>query len=63
VEDDPKVQELLQKMTPEQKLKTAARMYWTAWHWKAAALRSFHPDWTEEQIQAEVRHVFLTTRT
>jgi hypothetical protein len=52
MEDDPKVIELRRKLTPEQKLKTAAREL------KAAALRSFHPDWPEEKIRDEVTRIF-----
>jgi hypothetical protein len=63
MKNDPKVTELLKQLTPEQKLTTAARLYWTARDWKAAALRSFHPDWSEEKIQQEVRHAFITART
>ena len=63
MENDPKVTELLKKLTPEQKLRTAARMYWTARNWKAAAFRSLHPDWSEEKIKDEVRYAFLTART
>jgi hypothetical protein len=61
--EDPKVTEYLKKMTPEQKLRTAAKMYFTAREWKAAGLRSFHPDWSEEQVQEEVKRVFRSART
>lgn len=60
--EDSKVAELLRQMTPEQKLITAMKMYWAARALKAAALRSFHPDWTEARIQEEVRWAFLTMR-
>ena len=63
VEDDPKVIELRRKMTPEQKLATAGKMYLAAREFKAAAVRSFHPDWTEEEVWEEVRRIFATTRT
>jgi hypothetical protein len=63
MEDDPKVVELRRKLTPEQKLATAGKMYLAARQWKAGALRSFHPDWSEEQIWEEVRRIFATTRT
>jgi hypothetical protein len=58
MEDDPTVIELRRKLTPEQKLKTAAQMYLAARELKAAALRSFHPDWSEEKIGEEVARVF-----
>ena len=62
MENDPKVQEFTRALTPEQKLETAMRLYWSARELKAAALRSFHPDWSEEKIQKAVRHAFLIAR-
>ena len=63
MEDDPKVLEFQRRMTPEQKLNTAAKMYWTARAWKAAALKSLHPDWSDEKIEQEVRLAFITARS
>jgi hypothetical protein len=62
MENDPRMLEILKKMTPEQKLNTAAQMYWGARELKAAALRHFHTDWSEERIEREVRYAFLTAR-
>jgi hypothetical protein len=59
---DEKVQELLRALTPEQKLRTAAQMYWAARELRAAGLRARHPDWTEKQIQEEVRLAFMYAR-
>ena len=53
----------LQRMTGEQKLKTAFRLYWTAREIKAAGLRQQHPDWTEEQVQQKVKEIFLHATT
>ena len=44
---------------PGQRLKVAAQLYWSAKSLKAAALRSFHPEWTEDQVQRRVREIFL----
>lgn len=46
-------------MTPEQKLHQALPLYHSARELKAAALRTKHPDWTEAQVQTEVRELFL----
>lgn len=54
--------QVLQAMTPEQKLGAAERLYYSAWQLKAAALRAEHPDWTEEAIRREVRMIFLCAR-
>jgi hypothetical protein len=63
MQDDPTVIELRRKLTPEQKLKTAAQMYLAARELKAAALRSFHPDWSEAKIWEEVTRAFASART
>ena len=54
---------ILRAMTPEQKLVAANRLYWTAREFKAAGLRMQHPDWTEAQIQEEVRRIFMYARS
>lgn len=51
--------EAFRRMTPAQKLEIATRLRQAAWDIKAAAVRQRHPDWTEKQIQQEVRDVFL----
>jgi len=55
--------EIFRKMTAEQKLKLSMRLYWSARRLKAAWLRRQHPDWTEEQVQAEVTEIFKNART
>jgi hypothetical protein len=50
---------ILRRMTPEQRWDTARRLYWTCRHHKAAYLRSLHPDWAEQQVEAEVGRIFL----
>jgi hypothetical protein len=53
----------LRAMTGEERLRVAEQMYWSARQLKAAALRSFHPDWSEEQVEREVRRIFLHARS
>lgn len=50
--------EILRKMTPEQKLKLALQLYYSARQLKAAWLREIHKDWSEEQIEQAVREIF-----
>ena len=50
-------------MTPIQKLDMALRLYYSARELKAAGLRAQHPDWTEDQIDAKVKEIFLYART
>lgn len=51
------------RMSPEDKIRLAGQHYLMARAWKAAGIRLQHPDWNEEQIQAEVRRVFLYAAT
>lgn len=59
----PEVLEALQAMTPEQKLRAAERLYYSARQLKAAALRAEHPDWSDEAIRRAVRMIFLYARS
>jgi hypothetical protein len=54
---------ILRAMTPEQKLRATAALNDLARELKAAGLRSQHPEWTEQQVQAAVREMFLHART
>ena len=54
---------IYQSMTPEEKLKIALRLYYSARQLKAAALHHDHPEWTEKEIQEKVREIFLYART
>src|SRR5205823_9057522 len=51
--------EIYRRMTPQERLQAAERLYWRARKVKAAELRHQHPDFDEEQVQAEVRRIFL----
>jgi hypothetical protein len=55
-------QQALQAMSPEQKLRAAERLYYSAWELKAAALRAEHPNWSDEAIRQAVRQIFLYAR-
>jgi hypothetical protein len=46
-------------MSPQQKLRAAQRLYWSARLLKAAALRVAHPGWSEREIERAVRNAFL----
>jgi hypothetical protein len=58
----PEYIETLRRMSGQQKLKTAFQLYWGARRLKAARLRQEHPDWSEEQMQARVREIFMYAR-
>jgi hypothetical protein len=63
MDEDPKVLEIIRGMTAEQKLRAASQLYWTARTLTASHLRTVHPDWSEEQVQNEVRDVYLYSHT
>jgi hypothetical protein len=50
-------------MTGERRLRLAEQLYWSARHIKAVGLRSQHPEWPEQRINEEVRHIFLHARS
>jgi hypothetical protein len=54
---------IYRKMTPEQRLKVAERLYWSARNWKTAGVRMMHPDWTDEHVNSEVTRIFLNARS
>jgi hypothetical protein len=50
-------------MTGQRRLRLAERLYWSARKMKTAGLRSQHPEWPNERINAEVRRIFLHARS
>lgn len=54
---------VFRRMTPEERWRTAHRLYWTMRRHKAAFLQSLHPDWSQQRIMAEVREIFSHART
>ncbi len=59
----PKQIEILRAMTGEKRLQLAEKLYWSARRMKIAGLRAQHPEWSQEQLEAETRRVFLYART
>jgi len=59
----PEQKKSYQSMSPEQKLKVALRLYYSAKEIKAAGLKRQYPEWTTEKISQEVREIFLHART
>lgn len=55
--------QVLRRMTPEQRLKAFFELYRSARRIKAAALRAFHPAWTEQEVHAALRESFLHARS
>lgn len=55
-----KQEETIRAMTPQRRLAVARELYETAWQIKKGALRRQHPDWSDQEILAKCRRVFLT---
>jgi len=55
--------QILKKMSGPDRLKAAMRLNRQARKIKAAYLKMRHSDWSEEQINAEVKRIFLYART
>jgi hypothetical protein len=62
-QSSPEQIEIFRAMTGERRLQLAEQLYWSARRLKLAGLRAQHPDWTEEQLNAEVRRIFLHARS
>ena len=50
------------QMTPEEKLRLASRLYWSARQLKEAALRQWHPELSDDEIRRRVNESFLYAR-
>jgi hypothetical protein len=55
--------EIFKRMTPGRRLQLAEQLYWFARRLKTAGVRAHHPDWSAEQVNAEVRRIFAHART
>lgn len=53
----------LVKLTPEQKLKEALRLYHSAKELKKAAVKKFHPELSDEKINEKVNKLFANARS
>ncbi|MEI6209382.1 MAG: hypothetical protein WCP20_21595 [Desulfuromonadales bacterium] len=54
---------IIAKMTVEEKLQVANRLFHSARALKKAALQSFHPELSEVEIDRMVKEAFLYART
>lgn len=50
-------------MSPQERLRQAEALYWTARRLREAHERSLHPEWSEQQVREHVRRVFLRAAT
>ncbi len=52
--------ELIRRMSPGRRLEIAQELYDTAWQLKEAGLRRQYPEWSDAEIHAKCRRVFVT---
>ncbi|MBW8001130.1 MAG: hypothetical protein FVQ80_03805 [Planctomycetes bacterium] len=50
--------QILRKMTPQQKLDAALNLYYSARKLKAAWLTQIHKDWSKKQVEQKVKEIF-----
>jgi len=48
----------LRAMTASEKVAVMHSLWRQAWSLKSAGVRARHPDWSPEQVEAEVREIF-----
>jgi hypothetical protein len=51
--------EIIKKMSPNDKLKIAERLYWSAYELRYAAFKTQYPDLSEEEIAEKTKKYFL----
>jgi len=51
------------RMSAAQKVEQSLALYWSARKLKVDALRREHPEWTDQQIEARTREIFLLAIT
>ena len=56
-------QEIIEKMSPQEKWNEVLRLRETAWQLKVAFLKAQNPNWTDEQIKEKVKKIFLYATT
>jgi len=54
--------EILRNMTATQKIRLALNLYYSAWKLKSAWLKEIHKDWSDVQIEQEVKRIFSNAR-
>jgi hypothetical protein len=55
--------EILRALSPQRKLEVAQSLRRTAWELTAAGIRNRQPEWSELQVQEEVRAIFRRAGT
>lgn len=57
-----KQSERFRQMSPEERWQAAMRLYWSMRKLKASHIRTQHPEWSDDEIDAEVKRAFMNVR-
>ena len=60
---DPAQIEAFRRLSPQERLLTADRLYRLARNVKAAGIRAAHPEWREAEVESAVSRAILRART
>ncbi|MEX1137896.1 MAG: hypothetical protein WEF53_00955 [Bacteroidota bacterium] len=52
-----------EEMEPGKKLELSLHLYYSALELKRGSLKHFHPGWSDQMIEEEVRRIFANART
>jgi hypothetical protein len=55
--------DILRKMSAQQKLEAAAAIYYSAKQLKSAWLRQLHSEWSDQKVEQAVREAFINARS
>jgi hypothetical protein len=55
----PEQVEIFKAMSPARKLALAGEFHYAARQLKARGLKALHPEWSDAQVKARVREIFL----
>lgn len=50
-------------LTPEQKLIESLKLYYLAWELKRSALKKFHPEIKEKELDKKIAEIFLYAKS
>jgi hypothetical protein len=54
---------IYREMSPERKLEIAIQLFHSAYSLKHSALKSQHPEWSDEEVARELKSILLHART
>ncbi|MBN1765261.1 MAG: hypothetical protein JW860_08395 [Sedimentisphaerales bacterium] len=54
---------IFKNMSARRKLELSMNLYYSARKLKTGWLRQIHPDWSDKQVEREVREIFKNART